>query len=341
MRSLIFFFCLGLFVSSSFAQNSVGTISGVVTDPDRSALSGAAVQAKNAATGTTYKTSSSAKGDYSLGQLPAGTYEVAVAVPGLRPYTKKDILVRAGQTLQVDIRLEDNISLGTLGEDRAFFTSLATPHSVPSGPTPRTPDGKPNLSGVWWSARPADPGSAEQPALLPSAEAIARERAENFLKDSPSARCLPGFSLTLMDGGETKLVQTPTLLVAFSQFEVPGWRQVFLDGRGHPKDQDPTWHGHSIGKWEGDTLVVDTIGFNDKTWLRAARNAPHTEMLHITERIRRPDLGHLEMEITYEDPGTLTKPFKVKEVAELSTTVDIEEYICNENNQDVDHLIGK
>src|SRR5262245_27576258 len=241
----------------------------------------------------------------------------------------------------MDIRLEDRQSLGTLGEDRALFASFETPHSVPSGPTPRTPDGKPDLSGVWWSARPADPESAEQPALLPWAEAIAKERAENFGKDSPTARCLPGLSLGLMDDLQTKLVQTPSLLVAISQFEVPGWRQVFLDGRGHPKDQDPTWHGHSIGKWEGDTLVVDTIGFNDKTWLRAGRNAPHTEMLHITERIRRPDLGHLEMEITYQDPGTLTKPFKVKEVADLSTTVDVEEYICNENNQDVEHLIGK
>jgi hypothetical protein len=253
---------------------------------------------------------------------------------------KKDVLVRAGQTLRLDVQLEDRISLGTLGEDRAFFASLETPHSVPPGRTPRTPDGKPDLSGVWWSARPAAPDSAEQPALLPWAETIVKERAENFGKDNPVARCLPGFSLSLMDGGETKLVQTRNLLVAFSQFEVPGWRQVFLDGRGHPKDQDPTWHGHSIGKWEGDTLVVDTIGFNDKTWLRGANNAPHTEMLHITERIRRPDLGHLEVEITYEDPGTLTKPFKVKEVSELSTTVDIQEYICNENNQDVEHLIG-
>src|SRR5262245_12758920 len=116
MRSLTLLFCLGLFVSSSFAQNSVGTISGVVTDPDRSAVSGAAVQAKNAATGTTYKASSSATGNYSLGQLPAGTYEVAVAVPGLRPFIKKDILVRADQTLRMDIQLEDRQSLGTLGE---------------------------------------------------------------------------------------------------------------------------------------------------------------------------------------------------------------------------------
>src|SRR5262249_41443404 len=203
-------------------------------------------------------------GDYSLAQLPAGTYEVSAAVPGLRQYVKKDIVVGAGQTLRMDIRLEDRQSLGTLGEDRALFASFETPHSVPSGPTPRTPDGNPDLSGGWWSARPADPESAEQPALLPWAEAIAKERAENFGKDSPTARCLPGLSLGLMDDLQTKLVQTPSLLVAISQFEVPGWRQVFLDGRGHPKDQDPTWHGHSIGKWEGDTLVVDTIGFNDK-----------------------------------------------------------------------------
>jgi len=206
MRSLTLLFYLSLFVSSSFAQNRVGTISGVVTDPDRSVVSGAAVQAKNGATGTTYKTSSSATGDYSLAQLPAGTYEVSAAVPGLRQYVKKDIVVGAGQTLRMDIRLEDRQSLGTLGEDRALFASFETPHSVPSGPTPRTPDGKPDLSGVWWSARPADPESAEQPALLPWAEAIAKERAENFGKDSPTARCLPGLSLGLMDDLQTKLV---------------------------------------------------------------------------------------------------------------------------------------
>ena len=136
-----------------------------------------------------------------------------------------------------------------------------------------------------------------------------------------------------------KLVQTPVLLLIFSEGNTPPFRQIFLD-RGHPADLDPTWLGHSTGKWEGDTLVVDTFGFNDKAWITPG-NFPHTDKLHMTTRIRRPDLGHLELEITYEDPGTFTKPWKVRQVADLAPGEEIWEYICNENNQDAEHMVGK
>jgi hypothetical protein len=128
-----------------------------------------------------------------------------------------------------------------------------------------------------------------------------------------------------------------------SEADVPGYREFFLDGRGHPKDLDPTWTGHSVGKWEGDTLVVDTVGFNDKSWLGDLPSTvmPHTEMLHLTTRFRRPDLGHLETEVTFDDPGTLTKPLKMKAVSDLAENEDVGEWICNENNQDVEHLVGR
>ena len=118
-------------------------------------------------------------------------------------------------------------------------------------------------------------------------------------------------------------------------------RQVFLDGHAHPKDLEPTWLGHSIGHWAGDTLVVDSIGFNDKTWLDFDTAYPHTEMLHVVERYRRPDLGHLELEMTIEDPGALQKPWTVMRVSNLDPKDEIMEHICTENNKYAEHLVVK
>lgn len=135
-----------------------------------------------------------------------------------------------------------------------------------------------------------------------------------------------------------KIVQTPDLLVIINEGDIPGYREVFVDGRGHPDDMEKTWTGHSIGKWEGDTLVVDTLGFNNKTWLK---RGPHTEMLRVTTRLRLLDSGHLEVEATFDDAGTYVKPWKTKRVFFLVTNEEIQEYICNENNQYPGNAIGK
>jgi hypothetical protein len=103
---------------------------------------------------------------------------------------------------------------------------------------------------------------------------------------------------------------------------------------------DPTWYGDSTGKWEGNTLVVDTVGFNDKFWFDGAGH-PHTEKLHVIERYRRPDSGHLEFEVTIDDPGAYTKPFTLIGHSPMMVNTEIMEYFCNENNQDVSHIIGK
>jgi hypothetical protein len=121
---------------------------------------------------------------------------------------------------------------------------------------------------------------------------------------------------------------------------IHSYRQIFLDGRGHPKDMDPTWYGDSIGTWDGDTLVVDSVGFNDKFWFDFAGH-PHTEQLHVTEKFHRRDLGNLDMEVTIVDPGTYTRPWVSKRTSALMQNYEIQEYICNENNQDADHLVGK
>jgi hypothetical protein len=133
-----------------------------------------------------------------------------------------------------------------------------------------------------------------------------------------------------------KLVQTPGLLVMLIEDEDPAYRQIFLDGRPHPKDPNPSWYGHSVGHWEGDVLVVDRTGFNDRIWIDT-ENHKHTEKLHVTERYRRPDLGHLEIETTMEDPETMKRPLIIKTVSILAPEEEVQEYACNENNIDAAH----
>ena len=208
---------------------------------------------------------------------------------------------------------------------------------APAGPTPRTPEGKVDFSGVW------DPGSTffniGQLPLQPWADELMKQRRANLGKDDPEAQCLPA-GVPRISPFPQKFVQTPTLVVILDEGNVHSYRQLFLDGRGHPKDMDPLWMGDSIAKWDGDTLVVDTVGFNDKTWL-SGQGAPHSDQLHVIERYRVPDFGHLEVEITLEDPKAFTRPHTFKRGFILLTNWEIHEYVCNEFNIDKDHLVGK
>jgi hypothetical protein len=327
---------IGLFLlaSAAFAQNG-GTISGKVVNLPGYPVPNAPIVATNVATKAVYKSTSSDQGLYTLPNVPAGAYEISVALLGYNPYTQKDVTVAAAKTLQFDIHLTD-YQFDTLGDGREFRVDLYSPHPTPSGPTPRTADGKPDLSAVWYAQRPVDPGNPEP---LPWAAALLRERAANNSKDAPGARCLTRGILAAGALFPYKLVQTPKLLVMLFEDDIPSHRQVFLDGRTHPKDPNPSWMGHSIGHWEGDTLVVDTVGFNDRSWLDP-QGHPHTEQMHVIERMRRPDLGHLEIEFTIEDPATYAKPWVIKRVADLDPDDDIGEYVC-ENNHDPEHMVGK
>jgi Carboxypeptidase regulatory-like domain len=332
--------CTLLAACFAFPQSNSGAITGRVTDQDGAAVSGASIQAKNTNTGTIYKATSSSSGDYKFEGLPAGSYQISfpTLVVGAPP---QNVVVQAGQASHLDLSTRD-ASLNTLGEDRSFFAARVAPHPTPKGPAPRTQEGKPDLSGVWWAPRIV---AREEASLLPWAASTIKEWAANNFKDIPSARCLPsGWGLTFLHSfGLNKLIQTPTLLVNIGEMDVSASRQVFLDGRGHPKDLDPSWMGQSVGTWEGDTLVVDTIGFNGKGWISdTIPNAfPYTEKLHLTSRFRRPDLGHLEIDVTFEDPGTFTKPWTMKTVADLAQSEELQEFICTENNQDAEHLVGK
>lgn len=218
--------------------------------------------------------------------------------------------------------------------------------TVPSGPASKLPDGTPDLSGVWLStgssgdiAQRLAPGDTLP--LLPAAAALKKTRQA---KDDPEANCLPA-GVPRMPPYPWRIIQYPTHTAAthiFFLFEgnIHSYRQIFMDGRQHPPDPDPTWYGHSIGRWEGDTLVVDTVGYNDKFWFDFV-GTPHTERLHTIERWTRIDLGHLVNEVTVEDPGAFSRPFNVTFRSILMPPGhELMEYICSENEQSVQHLQG-
>jgi hypothetical protein len=320
-----------IFASTLLAQS--GSITGTVVDVGGDPVANATIQATNSQTKSVHKAVTSASGAFTFEQLPAGKYDLFSVRPGFEPFVRKDVEVAGGQQLRLDLHFLD-IQLNTLGDGREFFESIGGPHKTPVGPAPKMPDGRPDLSGVWYQRRVVDPGNPEP---LPWAEATMRNRQAENNKDAPQSHCWPlgvmGNTLQLW-----KLVQTPALLVIMLEGELP--RQVFLDGRSHPNNLNPTWVGHSIGHWDRDTLVVDTVGFNDRSWLDL-QGRPHTEKLHMTERYRRADLGHLEIEITIDDPGAYVKPWTTKSVADLAPQEEIMEYVCTENERDLAHLVGK
>jgi hypothetical protein len=211
----------------------------------------------------------------------------------------------------------------------------------PSGPTPRLANGKPDLSGMWNGGGPI--GDIAQ-GLMPGEELVLTAWGEKTMKahlskDDPEANCLPT-GVPRIAPYPWRVLQTPTHIFFLFEGNIHSFRQIFIDGRKHGVDLNPTWYGDSIGSWDGDTMVVDTIGFNDKFWFDFAGH-PHTGQLHITERYRRPDLGHIEEEVTIDDPGAYTKPFTMYGHFPLDPGAEIMEYICNENNQDVTHIVGK
>lgn len=208
-----------------------------------------------------------------------------------------------------------------------------------SAPAPRMPDGKPDLSGLWrddQSGSAAAEKAIDAIAPQPWADALSKKRKEELYKDDMSVLCQP-FGPRV---GETirKLIQTPGLIIILNDDLT--YRQVFLDGRPLPNDPNPDWMGYSVGHWDGDTLVIESAGFNDRTWLDGSGH-PHTELLHVTERVRRPDFGHIEMEKTLEDPKALTKPLVVPLKLELDADTEMIEYVCAENERDRQHLVGK
>jgi len=234
-----------------------------------------------------------------------------------------------------------------------------------SAPAPRASNGKPDLSGIW---EPEGAPFNELLRYLPDGgvnglgedapsqyffnlladfkpeEAPLRPQAAKLMRESagksPITFCLPaGLPLADTVPAPHKLVQTPGLILMLYEADT-SFRQIFTDGRKLPADPQPAWMGYSVGRWEGDTLVVDSAGFNDRSQLDAFGH-PHSEALHVTERFRRRDFGHLELQITLDDPKTFTRPFTVKVTQRLLPDTDLIESVCNENEKDTRHMAAK
>jgi hypothetical protein len=224
-----------------------------------------------------------------------------------------------------------------------------------SAPAPKAPDGKIDLSGVWLAD--ADPNGKPQGVenqvfpkyfiniaadlkqdavpFQPSAQALFIQRLQNRGKDAPAAHCKPSGVPNLNSVPlPYKIVQTPRLILILYE-ENTVFRQIFLDGRQPVKDPEPRWMGYSSGKWEGETLVVDTVGFNDQSWLDGMGH-PHTESMHLIERFRRRDTGHLEVEVTIDDPKAYTRPITYTQKTTILPDEDLLEYFCTENEKDLE-----
>ena len=225
----------------------------------------------------------------------------------------------------------------------------------PSAPAPRTPDGKPDFSGIWLTGNPMCtqsegtlvcgvelPMSREGinmgvslPGGLPYQPWLAtlvKERTANFAKDDPHVRCLPDTFLRAYGLPHLlKFVQSPGLLVMLNEMNA-GYRQVFIDGRPLPQDPVPSWQGYSVATWSGDTLVVDSNGFRDDIWIDW-NGSVITESAKVRERIRRPNFGSLEIEVTVDDPKAYTKPWTVTLKQRLAIDTELVDEICLENEQ--------
>jgi hypothetical protein len=216
-----------------------------------------------------------------------------------------------------------------------------------SAPARRTPDGHVDLSGFWMPldnvkhlldlAADLKPGDVP---FRPDAEALYKERIETNGKDHPGVRCLPSGipeKENIPDG--LKVVQTPDVTVLLYESRTI-YRQIFTDGRPFPKDPTPTWMGYAVGSWEGDTLVVETRFQNGKTWLDM-KGLPASDATRIVERFTRPTVGRINIDVTIDDPKSYTKPWNVKLTWRLIPDTDLIESICEENNKDLPHMVGK
>jgi hypothetical protein len=255
---------------------------------------------------------------------------------------------------------------GFLGSGNAQWLNYPTPGvpRLPNGkpdlaaPARRTANGKPDLSGVWQLEAPACgqngcddyPGAPEflnMGAKLkgglpyqPWVAALVKQRSADLGRDDPVARCRPAGVMRILTFPPCrKIIQLSDLLVILSERDVT-FRQIFLDGRPLPKDPTPTWNGYSTGKWDGDTLIVETNGLRDGTWLDRNGN-PLTDAAKMTEKFRRVNYGLLEIEVTVDDPKAYTQPWTVKLNQRIVLDTDLLDYYCQDNEKDAVHVVRK
>ena len=226
-----------------------------------------------------------------------------------------------------------------------------------TAPAPRTADGRPDLSGIW-AAECAIYGKdscftkslffnlakdlkPEDVQMTPWAAQIQAQRENRNHVDDPYGYCLPpGTPRINFGGGPFRILQTP-LITALLYETLVGmtFRQVFTDGRPLPASSEPTWLGYSIGRWDGDTLVVETTGFRDGGWLDTLKGRPHSDALRVTERFRRIDVGHMELTITIDDPKAFLKPWTFTAPLTLQPDTELVEAFCDSHDRTMTHRI--
>ena len=216
-----------------------------------------------------------------------------------------------------------------------------------TAPAPRTADGKPDLTGLWQmittdgavgNVALRKPGDLQPADVQPWVKTLIQQRAENFGVDNPRYRCLPDGPNYSTGGGMKTILQTPAM-IAILQEDLT-YRMIHMDGRALETDPNPSFMGYSVGHWDGNTLVVETNGYNDRTWLLGGY--PHTESLRMTERLRRIDFGHMEISVTFQDPKAYNKAWSLQLRAEIAADTELIEAVCNDfadNGQQ--HWIGK
>ena len=314
------------------AQDPTGSIAGRLIDPNGLTVTGldTPIYLTHAETAVVYSSNVSLDGEYAIEDLPAGQYELSFPTSCCMygSYLADDVSIASGQVLEYDLDLQWHINLGTIGDDPAMLgNDMRSKSSEVSDPAPRFSDGTPDLSGIWYNIPVS--GEREQPAMQPWAADIARQLREMNVDPIAGAYCLPYSAVPTLLNFPYKIVQTPDLIVQITEFVTPTYRQIFLDGRERPEFWNPSWYGHSLGHWEGDTLVVESVGFNEIT----PGFGIHSESLRIVERYRRTSFGTLEIEVTAEDPDAWTEPFVIRRTAGIAAAdQEILEFVCMENN---------
>lgn len=235
----------------------------------------------------------------------------------------------------------------------AQWLSIPTPGipRLPDGkpdltaPAPKTADGKPDITGIWDPVRPyflniaRDLKESDIP-YQPWAKALYQHRRDTESKEDPTGNCIPG-GVPRADAVPYpfKIVRADRMMIIMYE-AVHSYRQIFTDGRALPKDPNPTWMGYSIGHWDADSFIVETSGFKEGAWLDNDGH-PGSEALDVIERFHRKDFGHMDVIITINDTKAYTRPWTVTLPLNLLADTELLEYVCNENNKDLQHLVGK
>ena len=273
---------------------------------------------------------------------------VAAGASWHNPLAKGAWAMKAGFVAVLVVASSAALAAQWLGQSTAGIPR--TPDGKPNltAPPPRAPDGKPDLSGLWAKTSPkyarniaADLKPEE---IRPPARATVERHREDLGKDGMQVKCLPLGPAYATSGDSTgsemmRIVQTPQLIVMLNPDLT--YRQIWMDGRALEANPNASWMGYSVGRWEGDTLVVESYGFHPGTWLDRDGH-PHTEQLRLTERYRRLSFGKLETEVTFNDPGAYTRPWTVKVVSEYAADTEMLEWVCNEGaGRSLVHWVGK